>query len=72
MYISVDRIADGIAVCEKEDMTTVGIPLSELPDGTKEGSVLLLKDDGSYSIDINEESKRKKRILDLQSMLFDE
>lgn len=72
MYISVDRITETLAVCEKDDMTTIEIPISKLPTEVKEGSVLVINDDGSYSIDKDEESRRKTRILNLQAMLFDE
>lgn len=70
MYISVDSISEGIAKCEKEDMTTFELPLSSLPEGVKEGSVLFLDRYGNYEIDAEEEKRRKQRILDLQSKLF--
>lgn len=70
MYISVDSISEGIAKCEKEDMTTFELPLSSLPEGVKEGSVLFLDMNGNYEIDAEEEKRRKQRILDLQSKLF--
>lgn len=70
MYISVDSISEGIAKCEKEDMTTFELPLSSLPEGVKEGSVLFLDRNGNYVIDAEEEKRRKQRILDLQSKLF--
>lgn len=68
-YLSIDRIVDSTAVCEKEDMSTVSIPLSSLPKGAKEGSVLAFEN-GVYTIDKEEEKRRKERILKLQNLLF--
>lgn len=71
MFLSVDRIENGFAVCEKEDLSTVLIELSKLPNGTKEGSVLLFEN-GEYSIDLGEEKRRKRHILELQNSLFED
>jgi len=70
-YLSVDRIENSIAVCEKEDMTTVELPLSLLPNGVREGSVLAFEN-GIYTIDEFEEKKRKERISKLQNSIFDD
>lgn len=71
LFLSVDRIENGFAVCEKEDLSTVLVELSKLPNGTKEGSVLRFEK-GEYSIDLKEEERRKAHILKLQNSLFDE
>ena len=68
-YMSVDRIENGKAVCEREDMSVVELALPSLPQGTKEGSVLKVEN-GIYSLDESEEKRRRKRILELQNMLF--
>lgn len=70
-YLSVDRIENSIAVCEKEDMSTVKLPLSVLPNGVREGSVLAFEN-GVYTIDESEEKKRKGRISKLQNSIFDD
>ena len=70
MYISIDRIVGGIAVCEREDLLTFEVPVSELPNESKEGSVLIIDENGNYVIDNEEENRRRQRILDLQSRLF--
>ncbi|MDO4381085.1 MAG: DUF3006 domain-containing protein [Clostridia bacterium] len=70
-YLSVDRISQGIAVCEKEDMSLVEIPLNSLPNDVKEGSVLSFEN-GVYKIDKTEEEQRKKRIMMLQNLLFED
>lgn len=68
-YLSVDRIENDTAVCERDDMSVVELALSSLPQGIKEGSVLKVEN-GIYSLDENEEKRRRKRILELQNMLF--
>ena len=68
-YLSVDRIENDTAVCERDDMSVVELALSALPQGTKEGSVLKVEN-GTYFLDENEEKRRRKRILELQNMLF--
>ncbi len=70
MYISIDRIVNGIAVCEREDLLTFEVPVAELPNEAKEGSVLIIDENGNYVIDNEEENRRRQRILDLQSRLF--
>ena len=69
MKLIVDRIEEGTAVLEKEDLSRIEIPVSELPEGVKEGTVLLY-DGNSYVTDSDEEALRKQRILEKQRMLF--
>lgn len=70
MYISIDRIVNGIAVCEREDLLTFEVPVAKLPNEAKEGSVLFVDENGNYVIDDEEMNRRRQRILDLQSRLF--
>lgn len=42
----IDRIEGEFAVCEKEDMTFVNIPLSEIGQNVKEGQTLIKGGDG--------------------------
>lgn len=70
MYISIDRIVNGIAVCEREDLSTFEVPVDELPNEAKEGSVLFVDENGNYVIDDEEMNRRRQHILDLQSRLF--
>ena len=65
----VDRVEEGIAVLEKENLTHIYVNISELPDGTKEGTVLMF-DGTTYTIDTEEEERRRKRMLELQSRLL--
>ena len=69
MKLTVDRIVEGIAVLEREDMSHTEIELSLLPEGTKEGSVLLF-DGTAYTLDTGEEDERRRRILEKKKMLF--
>ena len=69
MKLIVDRIEEGIAVLEKEDLTHIHINLSELPEGTKEGSVLSF-DGTTYVLDSDEEERRRQRILEMQNRIF--
>mgnify|MGYP002515780980 CR=1 FL=1 len=68
-YLSVDRIENMIAVCEREDMTLIRIPLAALPNNVKEGSVLRFEN-GAYSLDANEEARRKNYILEIQNKVL--
>lgn len=66
--IIIDRIEGGIAVAEaKGEM--IELPLSNLPCGVKEGSVLVLKD-GAYVLDKASEEGRKKELFKKQKSLF--
>ena len=69
MKLTVDRIVEGIAVLEKEDMTHTEVDASLLPDGVREGTVLSF-DGKSYTVDLTEEEVRRHRILEKQRMLF--
>lgn len=69
MKYIVDRIEEGIAILEKEDLTHVEAKLSELPLGIREGSVLIF-DGNTYTVDTDVEAQRKKRIYEKQHMLF--
>ena len=55
----IDRIEGEIAVVEIAEGKTVNLPLSALPEGVKEGTVLRL------SIDREEEARRRKKIRSL-------
>lgn len=68
--ITIDRIEGDIAVCEREDMTTFDMPISALPAGTKAGNVLIIADDGTMSIDEEEENRRRDRIFNLYEDIF--
>ncbi len=64
----VDYIEGKYASCEKEDKSSVQIPLEMLPFEVKEGDVLVLKD-GRYYIDYEEKEKIKAEIKNLLKTL---
>ena len=67
--LTVDRIEGGFAVCECEDLSHIDISLSDLPFTVKEGNVLILDDDGNFSLDLNEEEKMRQKVIALQNKL---
>ena len=69
MNLSVDRIVEGIAVCENDDGEILKINLCELPEGTREGSMILFEN-GEYFLDNETESQRREELFDLQNLLF--
>lgn len=71
MKYVVDRIESDIAVCEDENLSIVNIPLSVLPKGAKEGSVILFND-GAYSLSLKDEEERRNKLFNLMEDLFSE
>ncbi|MGN1169901.1 MAG: DUF3006 domain-containing protein [Acutalibacteraceae bacterium] len=67
--LNVEQIENGIAKCEKEDGTFVEIEVSSLPDGVKCGDILLYQN-GEYSVSKEQTDEQKKKMLDIQSRLF--
>ncbi|EEG29932.1 hypothetical protein CLOSTMETH_02469 [[Clostridium] methylpentosum DSM 5476] len=68
-YLSIDRIEEGIAVCEDNGRRRVELALSQLPDGSKPGDILFF-DGTSYQKDAGETERRKQRAAELQKKLF--
>lgn len=69
MKFTVDRIEDGFAVLEKEDMTHITVKAEALPRDIKEGSVLFF-DGSSYMHDPDAEAQTRKRIISKQKSIF--
>ena len=65
---SVDRIEGDYAVLMEEDCSTISVLLTDLPDGTREGS-LLQEESGVYKLDVEQEQFRRSAILSLQEKL---
>ena len=57
MKYIIDRLEEGLAVCETELKKMVSVPAVKLPDGIKEGDVLQEKE-GCFSLD--EEGTRER------------
>lgn len=67
--MTIDRIENGIAVIENEDGGMSEIPLSELPDTVREGSVIV-KTAGGYIHDRETEGLRRKRLSERTRRIF--
>ena len=67
--LTVEQIENGIAKCEKEDGTFIEIEVSSLPDGVKSGDILLYQN-GEYSVLKEQTDEQKKKMLELQSRIF--
>lgn len=63
MKITIDRFENGYAVCECGDGGFRRVPVSDLPEGAREGSVLLFVQ-GKYSLCGREERERRSRMED--------
>ncbi|MCH5297965.1 MAG: DUF3006 domain-containing protein [Ruminococcus sp.] len=68
---TIDRIEEGKAVLECENGDMVNLDVASLPKNIKEGDILEFAD-GSYFLDDEETSRRKKKIKELMSSLFEE
>lgn len=68
MRYIIDRLEEGLAICENEQKETVHIPMDSLPPEVKEGDVIN-ELDGAFSRDEEETQKRrremKKKLMDL-------
>ena len=60
----VDRIEEGIAICEDPAKAYKHIPLSKLPRGVREGDCLRQEGDG-YIIDTEETARRRAALKSL-------
>lgn len=69
MRLTVDRIVEGIAVLEKDDLSHTEVSVYLLPDGTKEGSVLAF-DGNTYTLDADAEAEARARIINKQRSIF--
>ena len=68
--ITIDRF-DGIyAICEDKDKAFFALELSELPKGAKSGDVLLITDEGTLEIDVEETERRRQRVLEKQKKVL--
>lgn len=77
----IDRFEGGFAICEdmadgkpkkKKDMHYYGIALNELPEGAKEGDVLVIGDNGALKIDAAATKARREKIRQLQEKVWED
>ncbi len=69
-FWSVDRVENGIALLENDRREQKKVPVSQLPEGVKEGDVLAEKG-GGFRIDAQEAARRREEIIRLQNELFE-
>lgn len=69
-YYSVSRIEEGIAVLEFPDGEFREVDISLLPDGVKEGNILIKNQNNDFIFDFEEEKRKKDRLLELQNKIF--
>lgn len=65
----IDRLEEGAAVCEAEDLSYISVPVCDLPDGAREGDALIETENG-YELDAEYTRRRREIILDKQKSIF--
>ncbi len=68
--LSIDRIEGIYAICEDKDGAKFAIPTQEIPEGAKEGTCLIISDDGSLSVDETETAEKRNSNFNKQKNLF--
>lgn len=71
MKIVIDRFEGDYAVCETEDRRMINIEKEKIPKNARPGDALLMKEDGSISLDQKETERRKKRIESLMEDMWE-
>ena len=69
MKYSVDRIEEGIAVCEDENGGELTVKIEELTFEVKEGDIICKTDIG-FELLPDETAEKKKRMANLQKSIF--
>ena len=69
MKLIVDRIVEGIAVLEKDDLSHIEVSVYFLPKNVKEGNVLVF-DGSTYIFDVDSEAEARARIISKQRSIF--
>lgn len=72
MFYSIDRFEEEVAVCIGDDEEILLLSVDQIIGSYTEGSILVENEDGYYTIDENEEEKRRKENFSLMESLFDE
>ncbi len=70
MKYTIDRFEGDYALLEDENRLMKDILIKDLPDEAKEGDVLVKIGD-SYSVDLGETERRKKKIQELADDLWE-
>lgn len=72
MYFSIDIIEETVALCVDDNGETCAVPLDAIDGEIREGSVLFLNENDRYSVDKDEENRRRESNFALAESLFDE
>jgi len=68
----IDRFEGKYAICEDGDQKYFAIETAELPEGAKEGCVVVISEEGELSLDLEETERRRQRIAEKQRVIFEE
>jgi hypothetical protein len=68
LSVVIDRFEETVAVCERPDRTMINIPLGKLPEGAREGDILLIEGD-KIRVDASGTAKRKRNLADRMKRL---
>ena len=68
-FLYVDRIEDGYAICEDEDLNQYCLSLNDIKLDLNEGDVILKKD-GKFFLDERQKEIRRRKINELQKKVF--
>ncbi|MCH5353473.1 MAG: DUF3006 domain-containing protein [Acutalibacter sp.] len=69
-YLVIDRFEGKYAICEDAEQKYFAIETAELPPDAKEGSVLLISDEGTLFLDAAETDRRRKEMAEKQRHVF--
>lgn len=69
MKYTIDRIEEGIAVCEDDTGNHVNIQLTLLPEDVREGDIISAGDNG-FTVCREETEERRKALAEKQKSIF--
>ena len=72
MFYSIDRIVEEVAFCIGDDEEILLLSVDRVVGSYCEGSVIRETDDGLYTVDSEEEIRRRSENFALAESLFDE
>lgn len=70
MKLYVDRIEEGYAICEDDELNQYFISIKKAHSSLKEGDVIAIDKKGKILVDEKETNSRKIKIKELQDRLF--
>lgn len=70
LRLIIDRFEGKLAICEDKDQRCFAIESQELPEGAKAGCVLDISEEGELALNLEETERRRQRIAEKQSRLF--